>query len=116
MAPRPPRYLPRRPRLARARTRVGVAWYTPAAWVRLKNAVPDPERLEDSHAKWLELVTSVCADMARAGVETVRIEVDPDEFLAWCRDQARSADSGARAQFVAERLRRRDLARKRAGD
>jgi len=116
MAPRPPRYLPRRPRLARARTRVGVAWYTPAAWVRLKNAVPDPERLEDSHAKWLELVTSVCADMARAGVETVRIEVDPDEFLAWCRDQARSADSGARAQFVAERLRQRDLARKRAGD
>ncbi len=71
---------------------VGVAWYSPAAWVRLKNAVPDPELLQNSHARWLEVVTSTCAKLDSAIGQVVRIEVDADEFLAWCREQGCPAD------------------------
>ncbi len=91
------RRLPRRsPTLRTARRGtlqvVGVAWYSPAAWVRLKNAVPDPELLQNSHARWLEVVTSTCAKLDSAIGQVVRIEVDADEFLAWCREQGCPAD------------------------
>ncbi len=95
-------------RTARPRQAVAVCWYSPAAWVRLKGAVPDPERLAESHARWLEMVNSVCADLADTGVEVLRIEVDPDELLTWCSEQGRPADAAARAYFTAEKLRQRD--------
>jgi len=89
---------------------VGVAWYSPATWGRLKNAVPDPELLEDSHAEWLKMMRSYLAKMGGAGIRLVRIDIDAEEFLAWCREHDRPADAGARAHFTAEKLRLRDLA------
>ena len=94
---------------------VGVAWYGPADWSRLKEVVPDAERLEHSHAKWEEVALDSCAKLAAAGVHVVRIHVDADEFLAWCRGKRRAGDAAARAHFAAEKLRERDLAGKRGG-
>ena len=36
-----------------------------------------------------------------------RIEVDLDELLAWCRDNGLTLDASARANFAAEKLRKR---------
>lgn len=61
------------------------------------------------------MATNACAELLELGVEVVRIEVDADEFLAWCREQGRPADSGERAHFAAEKLRLRALAGKPGG-
>jgi hypothetical protein len=89
---------------------VGVAWYGPEAWARLREAVPDPELLLDSHAEWVEMALDACAKLDGAGFEVTRVEVDPAELLDWCREQGIPADAGARANFAVEKLRERELA------
>jgi hypothetical protein len=34
-------------------TAVGVAWYPPEGWERIRAVAADPERLEDSYEEWL---------------------------------------------------------------
>jgi hypothetical protein len=87
---------------------LGVAWYSPAEWERLREAVPDPERLENSYEEWEGMALSALAQLEEAGITPERVPVEAEQLLAWCRDSDREPDSAARAQFAADRLRQRD--------
>ena len=84
---------------------VGVAWYSAADWERLKEVVPDADHLEPTHQEWGSAATKALADLKDHGVDVRRVPVGVDELLAWCEAAGRKPDSGARAQFAAEKLR-----------
>ena len=86
-------------------TVVGIAWYRPEQWGQLRNAVVDPEVLEDTHEEWLEIAQQTVLDLAREGMRAERIDVDVDELASWCRETGRALDGAARAQYATERLR-----------
>jgi len=90
-------------------TVLGVAWYSRADWQRLREAVPDADRLEETYEEWVSMATAALAEMKAAGISPERVPVDAEEFLAWCRAGRRAPDSSARAQFSAEKLRQRHL-------
>jgi hypothetical protein len=87
----------------------GVAWYSPADWEQVKRAVPDPERLEDTYEAWESMATAAMAEFEAVGVRLERVPVQAQEWVAWCRQTGQAPDGGARSQFVAEKLRKRDL-------
>lgn len=94
---------------------VGVAWYSRAAWTRLRALVPDADRLEETYEDWVGVFERGVADLRAAGLAPARVAVDVDAFMAWCAGHALRPDSGARARFAADELRRRHAPPPRAG-
>jgi len=86
-------------------TVVGIAWYRPEQWGQLREAVTDPEVLEDTHEEWLDIARRTVLDLAREGVRAERVDVDVDELANWCRERGRALDGSARAQYATEQLR-----------
>ncbi|WP_245291333.1 hypothetical protein [Methylobacterium aquaticum] len=89
-----------RPPMERPRS-VGLAWYEPGDYPRIREAMAE-SGLPESYAAWQMSATQIEREVARSGVAVVRIRIEPEPFLAWCRDRARVPDGAARAAFVRE--------------
>jgi hypothetical protein len=89
---------------------VGVAWYSPAEWERLRAAVPDPDNLEETYEEWEAMASAALAQFEESGVNAKRVPVEAEEFLTWCSSKKLEPDSSARSQFAVEKLRQLDLA------
>jgi hypothetical protein len=90
----------------RSQQSVGVAWYTPEQWRKLRAVADDSERLEASYVDWLFMAKEALRQLASTGVEPRKVEVDTEELLAWCKAQGCRVNGPARAQFVSEQMNR----------
>src|SRR4051794_4034876 len=86
-------------------TIVGIAWYRPQDWNRLREISVDPEAMEESHAKWLESTNRTLRVLQKKGHRVRRVIVNLDELLDFCRREKMQLDARARSQFVADRIR-----------
>jgi hypothetical protein len=84
---------------------VGVTWYTEEDWSKVKAAATDPERFEETYAEWNAMAIEAVADLKKAGVNTVKFFVIPNELLPWCLLHKKPNNAASRAEFVAEKLR-----------
>jgi hypothetical protein len=84
---------------------IGVAWFRPDEWQRLRDLSTDAHKLEPTYEAWAEIAFRESAKLASSGVEVIRIDVGVDELAAWCQEEGRPLDAQARAAFAAERLR-----------
>ena len=80
---------------------VGIAWYEPGDYPRIREAAPD-SGLPESYATWQMSATQVEREVSRSGVAVARIRIEPEAFLAWCRAKGTAPDAAARAAFVRE--------------
>jgi Asp-tRNA(Asn)/Glu-tRNA(Gln) amidotransferase A subunit family amidase len=87
-------------------TLTGVAWYDASEWKRLRALVPDPEKLEATHAEWLAFAEKGVADLRAAGHEVRRVPVRVGAFQAWCELLGRHPDASARAEYTSAELQR----------
>ena len=85
---------------------VGVGWYTQIQWHKLQRVAADPEILEESYEAWVEVFIKGCSMLEKAGIKTVKIPIDVDEFVQWCKQNALALDADARSRFVTEKLRK----------
>jgi hypothetical protein len=81
-------------------TNVGVAWYRPDQWDRLRDLAADVEVLEATHAEWLTFATRALEDLRERGVPVQKVHVDVEEIWAWCQRQERPMDGEAKADYV----------------
>ena len=86
---------------------VGVAWYRPEQWVRLREICADRARIEWTHAEWLANATSRFAELTAQGYRLERVDVDVERLLAWCLVQGRPVDGPARSAYAAHMLEER---------
>jgi hypothetical protein len=86
---------------------LGVCWYRADQWERLLATAADRKNLEDTHAEWLASATKGLFQMRAAGITVDPVEVDVEDMLRWCRVIGRPFDRAARAEYVAELLRKR---------
>lgn len=94
-------------KVSRGTTALGVAWYEPDQWLRVKELSTDPDRFEETFAEWEAMATKTLKQLVASGIEAEKVLIDADEFLAWCRSNEAQPDSGSRARFVAEKVRAR---------
>jgi hypothetical protein len=86
---------------------VGVAWYGPEQWSRLRKVADDPEALEETYAEWLAVAENAIRDLKKAGVSIEKVPIDTEELVAWCNANGRSINGEARAAFAGELLQRK---------
>jgi hypothetical protein len=83
---------------------LGVAWYRPEQWQRLRELSADPEVLENTHEEWFHMAEEKMGELLKAGIEVWKIPVDVEELRGWCEMQGIPLDGYARAKFVAQKL------------
>jgi hypothetical protein len=90
---------------------VGIAWYSPSQWKRLREVAADPEELEQTHREWMESCKRTMAELANRGLNLVKVPVDVSELQKWCQRKNLIVDGRARAQYVLEWVQRNHAAR-----
>ena len=84
---------------------IGVAWYTPLQWKRLKKIAADPCQIDETYEDWLQSYDRIIRDLNARGMDARRVPVNVDELEKWCAKKNRPNDSSARSEFAVERLR-----------
>jgi hypothetical protein len=92
-----------------ARQIVAVAWYSPTTWAALRQVVVDPDTLEASYEAWCGVFERGVRTVAEAGVDAVCVPIDLEGYVAWCAKEHHALDSGGRAGYAAELLRRQHI-------
>ncbi len=85
---------------------MGIAWYRPEQWTRLRDLASDRDKLEGSYEDWPAGAQKTLVQMAVTGVRTQRVDIDIDALASWCQAEGRTLDSAARAEYAALQLRR----------
>jgi hypothetical protein len=83
---------------------MGVGWYRPEQWKRLRQISADVNKLEKTHAEWLAIAEKTVKDLTRQGVSILKVDVDVEELRIWCGKQGLPIDAEARAKFVSHRI------------
>src|SRR5438034_8028509 len=78
----------------------GVAWYSSTQWQYLRQVAADPERLEQTYQEWLVVAERACREMESSGIAIVKVPLDVQELIDWCRERSLPIDGKARAQYV----------------
>lgn len=93
---------------ARQDTVIGVGWYTPEDWERVKATATDPDLFEDSFSDWESMANESFVLVHMSYPNAMKVLVCADEFFAWCHIRGKMNNAHARAEFVSELLRKRD--------
>ena len=83
-----------------AAPKVAIAWLLEKdwkVWQALDSEMPD-------YPRWLSKIEAGIKQAELAGGQAVKIEIDPDTFVAWCKTVGRDSRSQYAAQILMRRL------------
>ncbi len=83
---------------------IGIAWFLPDQWERLRTIAPDPDRLENTYEAWLSYAQQQFDLLKSQGLDVRKVIVDVDELVAWCNAKKLPVSGESRSHFVANRL------------
>ncbi|MBI5711190.1 MAG: hypothetical protein HZC42_12960 [Candidatus Eisenbacteria bacterium] len=89
----------------------GLAWYRREQWARLREISEDVGELEDTYDEWLASATRVLRELRRSGAGVRKVDVDVEDLLGWCNERGRPVNGASRANYVAEKMRRKAVKR-----
>jgi hypothetical protein len=75
-------------------------------WALVKENAADAEIFEATFGDWIAMAEERFEDLVTAGINPIKVLIDVDELLEWCRTNNEPNDSAARAKFVAQKMRR----------
>jgi hypothetical protein len=80
---------------------LAVAWLREGDWPVWLAMDPD---FQPDFDHWLRRIEAAYARYQAAGINVVKVEIDPDEFLEWSRANGAGVNSTARATFAAFKM------------
>jgi hypothetical protein len=92
----------RRSRKADPATVIGIGWYDPAQWAKLKEIATDPDHLDESHEAWQRMAERTLQELTAQGYAVRRVPIDVDALLQWCRAHNKAIDGKARAEYTSQ--------------
>ncbi|MBU0637245.1 MAG: hypothetical protein KKB50_00115 [Planctomycetes bacterium] len=81
---------------------IAVAWFRRDQWARLRQVAHDSDDLEESYDAWRALATEHFDALKAEGYNVVKIGVDVNDLLRWCRERGYPVNGATRSEFAAE--------------
>ena len=81
---------------------VGLPWYRKEHYLQLRALFVDGVRLHETYAGWLAAARATETHLVTQGHRVVRVEIEPDEFVAWCSGHDATPDAQARTRYASE--------------
>jgi hypothetical protein len=89
---------------------MGVSWYRPEQWERLREISEDKETFALPYEASLVESEKKMQDLEVQGIRPIKVEVDVEALLTWCTTQGLAVTPETRTKFMMNTLR--DLVRK----
>lgn len=83
-------------------SRIGLPWYRREDYAPLRAGMADSHLLAPTYEVWLAAALNNEAVARQAGLDVVRVVIDPLIFARWCAMRGRPANAGARVEYVRE--------------
>jgi hypothetical protein len=83
---------------------MGVCWYTPEEFLKMKQIASDKSRFEDTYEEWVKGAEKVLNDLKKPEVNPRKVYVNTGDFRWWCEKNGLAPDGAARTKYVAEIL------------
>jgi hypothetical protein len=84
----------------------GIFWYRDeATYLRFREIIEDKEQLAMTYAEWLTKAEKFLEEKRSERVFMVKVQANPDEFLAFCKLYACAPNSRARIAFASIKAR-----------
>ena len=85
--------------------KIGLPWYSRQDYPDIREMMADRHNLAPTYEQWLVAAENNESVGRQAGLEIVRILIEPSSFARWCAVQGFVPDSEARMRYVAEKQR-----------
>jgi len=85
-----------------AKRAVGISWYKPEDYDRMKRMFKDGFRLPDTFEEWLDRAEKAAAQLTADGYVVIRAPLDPETFPKWCRDHGLEMTTETRSIYSGE--------------
>jgi hypothetical protein len=80
---------------------VGIAWFKDEiTYRRALTVFKDPQDMPTRFEEWKAIVEKQCELVKAGGNIVLRVDVDPDKFVAWCAVQGFEPNAWGRTAFV----------------
>ncbi len=83
---------------------IGIAWFLPDQWERLRTIAIDANQLEDTYQGWLSYAQQQFVLLKSRGLNVRKVFIDVDELVAWCSAKKLPVNGESRSHFVADKL------------
>ena len=80
---------------------LGVCWYRPEQWKRLKAISTDRDQLQDTYEDWEKDANRAIQALRLTGKIVKKVNVDLEQLLTWCNLKDIPVDGEARSEYVA---------------
>lgn len=88
--------------------RIGLPWYSRQDYPDIRDMMADRHNLALTYDQWLVAAENNETVGRQAGLEIVRILIEPSSFAHWCSAHGLVPDSEARMRYVAEKQRQQN--------
>jgi hypothetical protein len=82
--------------------RIGLPWYSREDYSRIRDMMADRHNLAPTYDQWLAAAENNETVGRQAGLEIVRVMIEPDTFARWCAEKGVDPNSAARMDYVAQ--------------
>ncbi|RVU15085.1 hypothetical protein [Methylobacterium oryzihabitans] len=86
--------------MTRPGTTIALTWYRPEDYPRVLEIMEDADDLPDTYLEWLEKATALLVKLHGEGFVALPAVLEPDRFLAWCRENGQSPAAVARTDYA----------------
>jgi hypothetical protein len=83
---------------------VGLAWYRPDQWQRVREISADEDNLHDSYLEWLQSAEARFQELRSSGLRVEKVDVHSEALTLWCNERGLEINGEARSRYAAERL------------
>jgi hypothetical protein len=83
--------------------RIGLPWYNREDYPRIREMMSDRHNLAPTFDAWLSAAENNESVGREAGLQILRITIEPEAFARWCAEKDLDPGSAARMEYVAER-------------
>jgi hypothetical protein len=75
-------------------------WFMGGYYARTRDLMADRDQLPEAYDVWLMSARQIEGELKRVGYEITRVMIEPQAFLAWCKEQRMTPDGQARTAYA----------------
>ena len=88
--------------------KLGLCWYQPEQWERLKEIANDRADLEPTYEEWRKNASRAISDFQASGQPIKKVKINLEELLFWCNEKGKVVNSESRAEYVTFIIQQQD--------
>jgi hypothetical protein len=91
---------------------IAIPFFTEKQWAEARLVMEDGGNFHDSYTEFVQRVENAETQLRSEGKATIRVNIEPQTFVRWCKDNGRKVNAQSRSTYAAIEAAQADRGRK----